>query len=259
MSKQLAIVISIVLIMVGLLALAFALVGPVSGFRLWRLWPLAVVTTGALFVLPPLLVRGKRGLGALFIPGMPILTTGTLLLFASVFRMWDVWAWLWPQEVLALALGFLFAAIYMRSVWLVIPAIVLGANGALMQFCTLTGLWRVWSVMWAIEPLSVGLALLAVRVKRRSAGLLVAGVTLCALAILGALESVAIVSLSAIFPVWWMWRWVGPATLVLAGMGLLIWGLVRRVPHPLDGHSDGAPHPLNGHSDGTLAPRPAVQ
>jgi hypothetical protein len=232
MSKQLSIVISIVLIMVGLLALAFSLAGPVFGFRIWQLWPLAVVTAGALFVLPPLLVRGKRGLGGLFIPGMPILTTGTLLLFASVFRLWDVWEWLWPQEVLALALGFLFAAIYMRNVWLLIPAIVVGANGALMQFCAITGFWRVWAVMWAIEPLSVGLALLAVHVRRRSAGLLVAGVALCALAVVGAVESLAIVSLSAIFPAWWLWRWVGPVTFILAGVGLLVWGFVRRSPVP---------------------------
>ena len=71
MNKQLSIVISIVLIMVGLLALAFALVGPVSGFRVWKLWPLVVVTAGALFVLPPLLARGKRGLARSSSRGCP--------------------------------------------------------------------------------------------------------------------------------------------------------------------------------------------
>jgi len=230
MNKQLSIVISIILIMVGLLTLAFSLVGPVLGFRVWQLWPLTVVAAGALFVLPPLLVRGKRGLGGLFIPGMPILTTGTILLFASVFRTWDVWSWLWPQEVLAGALGFLFAAIYMRNVWLLIPAIIVGANGVLMQFCAITGLWSVWAVLWAIEPLSVGLALLAVYLRRRSAGLLVAGVTLCALAVMGAVESIAIVSLSALFPLWWLWKWIGPVTVILVGVGLLVWSLVRRPP-----------------------------
>jgi len=228
MNKQLSIVLSIILIMVGLLTLAFSLVGPVLGFRVWQLWPLIVVAAGALFVLPPLLVRGKRGLGGLFIPGMPILTTGMILLFASVFRTWDAWSWLWPQEVLAVALGFLFAAIYMRNVWLLVPAIIIGANGVLMQFCAITGLWSVWAVLWAIEPLSVGLALLAVYGKRRSAGLLVAGLTLCALAVLGAVGSIAIVSLSALFPVWWLWKWVGPVTVILVGVGLLVWSLIRR-------------------------------
>ena len=232
MNKQLSIVASILLIMVGLLTLAFALAGPVFGFRIWQLWPLAVVTAGLLFVVPPLLVRGKRGLGGLFIPGMPILTTGTLLLFASLFRRWNIWEWLWPQEVLSVALGFLFAAIYMRNVWLLIPAIVVGANGVLMQFCAVTGLWGVWSVLWVIEPLSVGLALLAVYVKKRSVGLMVAGLVLGGLAVVGALESLAIVSLSALFPVWWMWKWVGPVTFILAGTALLFWSLVRRAPAP---------------------------
>ena len=232
MNKQLSIVASILLIMVGLLTLAFALAGPVFGFRIWQLWPLAVVTAGLLFVVPPLLVRGKRGLGALFIPGMPVLTTGTLLLFASLFRRWNIWEWLWPQEVLSVAVGFLFAAIYMRNVWLLIPAIVVGANGALMQVCALTGLWEVWSVLWAIEPLSVGLALLAVYVKKRSAGLMVGGLALCGLAIVGALESLAIVSLSMFFPVWWLWKWAGPVTFILVGVALLFWSLVRRVPVP---------------------------
>jgi hypothetical protein len=40
------------------------------------------------------------------------------------------------------------------------------------------------------------------------------------------------VSLSAIFPVWWLWRWVGPVTFILAGVGLLLWGFVRRSPVP---------------------------
>ena len=232
MNKRVSIVVSIVLIIVGLLALFFSLTGPIFGFRVWQLWPLIVVLAGLLFVLPPLLVRGKPGLGGLFIPGMPVLATGTILLVASVLRQWHVWTWLWPLEITSLALGFLFAAIYMRNVWLLIPAIIIGANGALMQFCAITGLWRVWAVLWVVEPLSVGLALLAVNVKRRSPGLLVAGLTLCGLAVVGAVESVAVISLSAILPAWWLWRWVGPATLIVVGLGLLVWSIVRRSPAP---------------------------
>jgi hypothetical protein len=105
-------------------------------------------------VLPPLAVRGKRGLGALFIPGMPTLATGLILLLASVFRRWDVWAWLWPLEVLALAAGFLVAAIYTRVIELVIPAIIIGLNRLLLQFCTVTGLWeeRFQSGCWLRRP-----------------------------------------------------------------------------------------------------------
>lgn len=232
MNRRVSIVMSLVLIFIGIVTLAFSLAGPIFGFGMWRLWPLVVVIAGLLFVLPPLLVRGKRGLGGLFIPGMPILITGLILLLASVFRHWDVWAWLWPQEVLAVALGFLLAAIYMRVIWLLIPAIVVGLNGLLLQFCAITGLWEVWAVLWTIEPLSVGLALLAVNFRRRSAGLLLAGVTMCALAGVGVVESLAILFLSAIFPVWWLWRWIGPVTLIITGAALLIWGLISRSPAP---------------------------
>ncbi len=67
---------------------------------------MVVVCFGLLFIVPPALTRGLRALGLLFIPGAPILTTGAILLFASVF---DAWERLWPLEVMSLATGFLLA------------------------------------------------------------------------------------------------------------------------------------------------------
>jgi hypothetical protein len=163
---------------------------------------------------------------------MPVLITGGMLLFSSVFRFWRAWAWMWPLEVLAVALGFLFAAVSMRVIWLLIPAIIIGANGLLLQFCALTGLWEVWAVMWAIEPLSVGLALLIIGIRRRGAGLVTAGVSLGLLAVLGAFESMAFVTLTALFRASSLWRWIGPVTLIAVGFGLLAWGVLRRSPAP---------------------------
>ncbi|NIV37763.1 MAG: hypothetical protein GWN58_52620, partial [Anaerolineae bacterium] len=65
-------------------------------------------------------------------------------LLASVFNVWSVWAWLWPMELISLAMGFLFAAIYMRLIWLIIPATIIGLNGMVFQFCAITGLWHWW-------------------------------------------------------------------------------------------------------------------
>jgi len=245
MNKPLSVMVSISLIFAGMLTLLFSIVGPGFGFRAWQLWPLFVIMAGLGFALPPLLVRDRPGLGALFIPGMPVLTTGAILFFTSVFRMWSAWSWLWPMEVMSVALGFLIAALYMRNVWLLIPAIFIGANGLLMQFCALTGWWSVWAVLWTVEPLSIGLALLAVNwytngpssamgvnLKRRSSGLLAAGIVMCLLAGVGLVESLGIALLSAVLPVGWMWRWVGPVTLVMVGFGVLLWGLTRRAPVP---------------------------
>jgi hypothetical protein len=158
-NKRLSILAGVVLITVGVMAMgcnvAALLLGVDGwGWEVWRLWPLAVVCSGLLFVVPPLLVRGKRGLGALFIPGVPILTTGSILLFASVFDAWRAWAWLWPLEVLAVAAGLLLAGIYMvGALWLLVPATIIGANGLLLQFCAITGWWGVWRVLWRLNPL----------------------------------------------------------------------------------------------------------
>jgi len=187
----------------------------------WRLWPILVVGVGLLFVAPPLLTRGKRGLGGLFIPGLPILATGAILFLASVFNAWSIWAWLWPMEVLSLAMGFLAAAIYMRVIWLVIPAIIIGLNGFVFQFCAITGLWEWWSVLWTMEPLAVGLALLVPGILENVSGLRLAGLILCGVAAAG------FVLMITVLGGWWPVRLLGPGLLILIGLGVIGWGLVR--------------------------------
>jgi hypothetical protein len=227
MSRRFSILMGVLLILMGGLALAFTLVMPMLGGSLlhwgsWRLWPLVVVGIGLIFVVTPFLMWGKRGWGSLFIPGVPILATGGILLYTSLLDTWDAWEWLWPVEVWALALGFLFATITMRVVWLLIPAIIIGANGLVLQFCAITGFWESWAVLWAVEPLSVGLAFLIVNLKARSNGLFIAGAILCALAAFG------MIGMSALFPGWILISALGPATLLFVGFLLLINSLLRR-------------------------------
>ena len=227
MNKRFSILMGILLILMGSLALAFTLVMPLLGisffhFGSWRLWPLVVLGVGLIFVVTPFLAWGKRGLGALFIPGVPILATGGVLLYASLLDAWHAWEWLWPVEVLAIALGFLFAAIWMRVIWLLIPAIIIGANGLVFQFCAITGFWESWAVLWAIEPLSAGLSLLVVNLKARSNGLFIAGAILCAVAAFG------MIGMSALFPGWILISALGPATLLFIGFLLLINSLLRK-------------------------------
>jgi len=227
MKTRFSVLAGVSLIVMGLLALAFTLVMPLVGLGVWRwgpwrLWPLIVVCVGLLFMLPPFLVRGLGGLGGLFIPGVPILVTGGILLFCSIFDAWDVWAWLWPLEVLAVAAAFALAAITMRVIWLLIPAFIVGANGLLLQFCAVTGLWVVWAALWTIEPLSLGLSFLLIGAVRRIGGLALAGVILCGLA------GVGLIGMTAILSGWWLLNLPGPIVLVLVGVAVLVWGLVRR-------------------------------
>jgi hypothetical protein len=232
MNKSFSILVGVLLILMGGTALMFTLGLPMLGWSnwewdAWRLWPLVIVCAGLMFMVSPLLVRGHRGLGGLFIPGTPILATGAILLLASLFRLWYVWVWLWPLEVLALASGFVFAALYMQNIWLVIPAIIIGLNGLVLQFCAITGLWEAWAVLWTIEPLSVGLSLLVVSAKTRSAALFLAGVLLCSLAGLGFAGTTAIT-----FSGWLVFNWIGPAILILSGLALLAWGFLPHASSP---------------------------
>jgi hypothetical protein len=214
------------LIAMGVLWLLVSGVLSVLGFDLGRfvlrLWPVIVSGAGLALVLPPILVRGKRGLGALFIPGVPALVTGGILLLASVFDAWGIWAWLWPMEVLSVALGFLAAAFYMRIIWFLIPATIIGINGLVFQFCAVTGLWSWWSVLWVIEPLSVGLPLLLIGLRRSSSSLVMAGLILCGVAGVGFLLMITVLG------GWWPFRLLGGALLVLAGLAVLVWGMARQ-------------------------------
>ncbi|MBN1640329.1 MAG: hypothetical protein JXA09_03765 [Anaerolineae bacterium] len=234
MNRRTSLLIGIVLIALGLSVLGVTLVLPLLGirigdlFQLWRLWPLTVIGAGLGLTLPPLLVRGRRGLGGLFIPGVPVLATGGILLFTSVLDWWAAWAWLWPVEVLAVAAGLALAAAYMRVIWLLIPAIIVGANGLLFQFCAITGLWNVWAVMWAIEPLSVGLSLLLIGGAKRRPGLLTAGAILCGVGGVAVLGMSAIVSASWLAGWTWVIRVILAAALVVAGVLLTLWSLSRR-------------------------------
>lgn len=232
MYKRFSLLAGIVLLLAGSIILASNVAVHLLGLDLWRLpwrfWPLAVVALGLLFTVLPFLARGRRGWGWLFIPGMPTLVTGGILLFTSVFGAWGAWSWLWPLEVLAAALGLLFAAIYTRVLWLLIPAIIIGANGLLFQFCAITGWWNVWSVLWTVEPLSVGLALLLFGLSKRSTGLLVAAAVLLGLGGVALIGMVALVSLTTAWPGLWPLNLFAPATIMAAGLLLLILSLLDR-------------------------------
>lgn len=224
MNKRVSTLMGLFLVVMGGLMLASNVVLPLFGIRswywsVWRLWPMIVVGVGAFFMLIPLLWPHKRGLGAFFIIGAPVLATGGILLFTSVFNVWGAWEWLWPVEVWSVALGFVLAALYMRNVWLMIPAIIIGMNGLLFQFCALTGWWEVWAVLWTIEPFSVGLALLFVYYRKRRHGLMVAGMILCAIAAVG---MIGMLGVFALRPGWWVLNMIGPALLIGIGVLLLL-------------------------------------
>lgn len=219
MNRKVSLVIGILLVFLGLGSLGMTLVMPMLGisawtFSVWRAWPLLVVGLGVFLVLLSLLIPGRRGLGGMFIPGVPILATGGLLLSASLFDTWEVWRYAWPVELLALALGFLLAAWRIGAVGLVVPGIIIGINGLIFQFCAVTGWWSAWAVLWTFEPLSVGLALLAMNLKLRRRGLFLAGIILCGVA------AVSLIGMSFLITSHVWINLLGP--IILVGLGALV-------------------------------------
>jgi hypothetical protein len=182
----------------------------------WRLWPLTVIIAGIALTVPGFFGLKRRGLGALFIPGIPVLTTGGILLIASIFNYWEVWSLAWPLEVIGLALGFAFAAIFMRVAGLAIPAIIIGLNGLVLAFCNLTGLWAAWALLWPIEPLAVGLGLLVVGYAHRSVGARTAGLILTGIAGAGFFIASFISAYNNT-----ILRYTIPALLILSGLILI--------------------------------------
>ena len=211
--RSLSLIFGLVLVAIGIFSL---LSTTLLATQIWRMWPLMVVILGIALCIPGFFGLKQRGLGSFFIPGIPVLTTGGILLFASLFSRWEVWSLAWPLEVMGVALGFALAAIFMRVAGLAIPAVIIGLNGLLLAFCNLTGLWEAWAVLWPIEPLAIGLSLLVVGVLKRSSGTRLAGLILTSIAGAGFFVASFISVLNGTFL-----RFAAPGLLVLCGLILI--------------------------------------
>jgi len=232
MKKSSSLVFGIGLILLGGLALMGNFTLSIVGFEFfippfWHLWPIAVMGLGITLALPALFIRDQRWPGSLFIPALPIFITGGILMAASLFDAWHIWSYLWPLEVMSLALGFAFAALFIRSYWLLIPTILIGLNGLVLQFCAVTGLWAAWSVLWAIEPLAIGLILLLVGVLTNTKPVVALGLGFCGFA-----ATAAIGMLVLIFTGWWAFRYILPLSLIAVGIMVLLASFLTRPSEP---------------------------
>ena len=224
--RSLSLIFGLALVAIGAISL---LGNTLLAMQAWRLWPLTVIIAGIALTLPGFLGLKKRGFGSFFIPGIPVLTTGGILLFASLFDRWNEWELAWPLEVLGVAVGFALAAIFMRVAGLAIPAIIIGVNGLMLAFCNLTGLWKSWAILWPIEPLAVGLGLLVVGFVHRSSGAKLAGLILTGIAGAGFFIASFISMFNGT-----MLRFAVPGMLVLCGLILVSAQWLKRIDRPTE-------------------------
>lgn len=222
MKRSNSLIAGIVLIALGALALLFTLSG-VNVWFAWRWWPTAIIGFGALLALLPIFIR-KRWMGLLYIVAAPIIATGIMLLISMTSGSWFLWARWWPIGVLSIALGFVIAALVAREAWLVVPAIFLGVNGGVFLFNMLAGQWYLWKVLWILQPLSLGMALLFVGVVRHSSVTFGFGAALSVLSAFLAAMMAPIFRDTAQFS-----GSLGALTLVALGGALLLWN-VKRTP-----------------------------
>jgi len=232
MQKKSSLFVGIGLIVLGGLALMGNFTLSIVGFEFfippfWRLWPTVVLGLGIVLALPAVFIRGERWPGILFIPALPIFITGGILMTASLFNAWFIWSYLWPLEVLGLALGFAFAAFYLRSYWMLIPTILIGLNGFVLQFCAVTSLWSAWSILWTVEPLAIGMILLLVGVLTNTKPVVAMGLAICGFAAAAALGMLVLLFVGG-----WPFRYIVPLSLIAVGVLVLFTSFLSRPGEP---------------------------
>jgi tRNA A-37 threonylcarbamoyl transferase component Bud32 len=123
---------------------------------------------------PPVAARAEpagreRGLwrAILHAAGLVAITNLVVVLLGLVTRWWGVFRRGWPFELLVAGLALSAIMEATGSIWLLIPTGLLLGNGLLLSFYALTGAWRLWIVLWPLEPLLiVGVVLITVRLSQ---------------------------------------------------------------------------------------------
>jgi serine/threonine protein kinase len=97
---------------------------------------------------------------ALYSVGAIVLVNMALIWLGGIFGV-KVWAHAWPLEIIAV--GILLSALMaaLANPWMLVPAGIVMGNGLLFSFYALTGWWGLWTVLWPLEPLLVGVSIVA--------------------------------------------------------------------------------------------------
>ncbi len=168
--------------------------------------------------------------GSLYV-GMLLVLLGAVLIVIqaaeSLFPLVGIslgWADLWPLLVLYVASAFWLALLLWwpqrrKLAGLVVPGTIIGVNGLILLYQSLTGDWGSWVYLWALEPVSVGVSLLILYWLLGGRGLLIAA---------GILAGVGLVFLVLFGSIVGAFRLLGPALLVVLGLVVIIYSVRGR-------------------------------
>jgi hypothetical protein len=107
--------------------------------------------------LPPERPLERQGLAKsiLYAIGLVAVANLVVILFSLVTRWWGTFGRGWPFELILVGLGLCLIMEATASVWLTIPTLILLGNGFLLAFYAVTGAWRLWLILWPLEPLLI--------------------------------------------------------------------------------------------------------
>jgi serine/threonine-protein kinase len=99
--------------------------------------------------------------------GVPLVVNLVALLVAALIGGEKLLSVGWPMELLLVAGALSLVMSFVEAIWMLCPVGVLAGNGLILFYCTLTGRWRQWIFLWALDVwLVAGMAWLTVWLRR---------------------------------------------------------------------------------------------
>lgn len=158
--------------------------------------------------------------------GLVLIGVGALFLIYQVspaFRETVALTFTWPLIVVGVGVCLLVLALAAGAPDMAVPACIVSGIGALLYWQNATGNWESWAYAWTLIPGFAGIGtMLAGLLAGRPVRSLREGLSLVVISLLGfTLFASVLGGFNPLGPYW-------PALLVLAGVVILLWPVLRR-------------------------------
>lgn len=99
--------------------------------------------------------------------GVPVVVNLLALMVAALIDGERLLSVVWPMELLLVAGALSLMMGLVEAIWMLAPIGILAGNGLIFFYCTLTGNWRQWIFLWALDLwLIAGMVWLTIWLKR---------------------------------------------------------------------------------------------